>query len=208
MYQVLGINDLLCYFSRSYLDVSIRNCELYSIWRAPLCEEVTMAEDFVMNSLLNCEEMFPFVFYYVLAISAIGTFHYIIEFLEIILESQGKYLLRFYKPRDITVFSDRQLRRFRLVGNFFMINAWLLLLYAVVFMKPQFILPWRMMSTTSVLIDGFFLLLDVLIKRRMCSLSSLVFFLFPFFNMSCVLCVKSSFKRIEDQSNLENLTWW
>ncbi|XP_016973480.1 uncharacterized protein LOC108040499 isoform X2 [Drosophila rhopaloa] len=207
MHQVWAINDLLCHFMRRYLHMMTPHCQYYSIWKFPTGSPGVRVKDFLKDlSVSSCDEMFPFMFFYVFAISVLGVLHNLIEFMHIFAKRKGIHVLRMWRPRDILMFSDGQLRRFRLVGNFFMIVAWSLLLYALV--KPQFIDPWVMVSATATSIDGFFLFLDVLRRRRMCGLRSLLLLSITLINAFCVQCVKASLERIIHQNAQRNLVWW
>ncbi|KAH8368369.1 hypothetical protein KR084_010414 [Drosophila pseudotakahashii] len=207
MYTVEQINGLLCYLLRTYLRINTARCEFYSIWRSPLTMSEILLRDFLAAYVFTCQEVFPFTFYYSLAISVLGVLHNLIEFIDLCSEKMGIHLVRMWQPRKLAIFKDIQLRRYRIVGSVFMFKAWSLLLYALVYVKPQYIRPWLMISAIALFIDVFFLLVDVLLHRRMCSLRSLLPFSFPLINMLCVLCVKTSFERIIKEYGAQDLAW-
>ncbi|EDV47063.1 uncharacterized protein LOC6550609 [Drosophila erecta] len=205
MYTMRRINDVFCQLMRTYLDITLSCCESYSIWKFPtnFDRNIELAGTFVCSS----EEMFPFMFYYALGISVVGSLHNFLEFINISFERFGIHLVRMWRPRNATNFRDKQLRRFRIVGSILMFKAWSLLLYALVSIKPHYIAPWVIISATTISIDLFLVLLDVLLYQTI-EQRSLLILSFPLINLCCVLSVQSTLKRLIETCGTQDLVWW
>ncbi|KAH8331914.1 hypothetical protein KR067_002414 [Drosophila pandora] len=234
MFQLKQIKVILCNFLRRVLRASAINCEFFSIWECtpsppkPKPSYPRMAVQYVTNKFSCSEELFPFMFYFVLVISMFGFLHNCIEFLRVLREKNGVHLLRMWRPRRFVFFNEEQLRRFRILGHLLMILVWLMLLYAVVRVrsllprtsthpaplihlpqvKPQLFTPWLTISSISMAIDGCFVVGEAIYQRRMITLRTFLLVVCPVLNMHCAACVKKKFVGAYAASGEPSLTWW
>ncbi|EDV34276.2 uncharacterized protein Dana_GF21051 [Drosophila ananassae] len=89
-----------------------------------------------------------------------------------------------------------------------MLLVWLMLLYAVVRVKPQLFTPWLTISSISMAIDGFFVVGEAIYQRRMITLRTFLLVVCPVLNMHCAACVKKKFVGAYAASGEPSLTWW
>ncbi|EDX01723.1 uncharacterized protein LOC6524771 isoform X1 [Drosophila yakuba] len=204
MHTLVKLDDVVSHIWHTYLKV-ILNYETFSIWNFPtnLDGKTMLAGPFVCTS----EAMFPYIFYYILGISVIGVLHNFIELINLSFARLGTHQVRMWRPRTITNFRDKQLRRFRIVGTIIMFKAWALLLYAMITIQPNYMTFWVMIFGTAITIDTFFWTFDVLLWQVQRQRSWLIL-LFPLTNFYCVLCVRATLKQLIEHYGTRDLVWW
>ncbi|KAH8420165.1 hypothetical protein KR009_006416 [Drosophila setifemur] len=205
MHQIRQLKDILCQYTRQNMQTSNANCEFYSIWKVP--GALRVPTELLMSCLTCSEELFPFMLYFVLMISLFGVLHNSVELVRIFREKNGKDQLRMWRPRSMSWFNEWHLRRFRMVGNIVMLNAWTMLLYGLVNVKPSFFGPWMMITGFVMSLDGFVLLMETLYHRRWMSLRTLALFMFPLLNLYCAKCVEVFIERSIPKSCSWDLVW-
>ncbi|EDW07979.1 uncharacterized protein LOC6586235 [Drosophila mojavensis] len=179
-------------------------CRSFSIWNfCPTRRWEQLWE--LIGSCTPCRyEFFPYIFWLVLIISVTGAYRSLGECVHIYCISSQP--LEMWRPRKFYVFNMEVLRMSRMVGAIIMSYAWLLMIYALVNAKPNFIMPWLILNTIMLGLDFFFWVLEVLTGRLTLHLSSIVSMFLLLCTLALVNCIKTVFENAIKYNMVETLS--
>ncbi|XP_023169178.2 uncharacterized protein LOC111598243 isoform X1 [Drosophila hydei] len=168
-------------------------CRSFSIWNFCPITRWQQLWEFIGGCTPCRYEFFPYIFWLVLIISLMGAYGSLGECIRIYCISSQP--LEMWRPRKFFVFDMETLRRSRLVGAVIMSYVWLLMIYALVNTKPNFIMPWLILNTLMLGMDFLFWVIDVLTGRLTLHLSSVYPMLRLFCTLALVNCIKTVFEN-------------
>ncbi|XP_030382346.1 uncharacterized protein LOC115629887 [Scaptodrosophila lebanonensis] len=206
MIHISTFHERACFIMRHYFRISANNCEDYSIWAFNSYGYWLDVKQHFVSCLQCTVQWFPFVFWFVLSLSIVGVLHSIIEFIRLYCKSPKPVSM--WRPRCFYTFSDLRLRRCRLLGTFLMIKAWMLLLYAVITISPNYMGPWLVFNATVLALDFVVWCIEVLCGTQNVSIRSILSFLLPLISQYLVRCVKNVFEQALILDEADKLSFW
>ncbi|KAH8386721.1 hypothetical protein KR093_002168, partial [Drosophila rubida] len=138
-------------------------------------------------------EIFPLMFWFVFGMSLMGTYCSIREYVQIFWNPNCR--LHMSRPRHFTVFGPHVLRKARLFGSLFMCNCWLLLVYGLLSVRPQFLMPWLFVNSLVLKLDMLLWIFDLLTGRLQLESNTIYPMLRLFGSVALVNCVRKVFEN-------------
>ncbi|XP_039966449.1 uncharacterized protein LOC120778629 isoform X2 [Bactrocera tryoni] len=206
MYKFTHFDKKLCRFLRHKFDLAVDDCDVYSIWHFCPGTRWRAIKNFLLESSLCQAEWFPVIFWVVLAISTLGSFYSLSEFTS--LYWGGRKRVSMWRSRKYYVIPYSVLRKCRLVGSLVMLNAWLLLWYAVINVSPGHMTPWLTINMFVLSFELMAWLVEVLVGATKLDLHTLFTFCLPVANYLFVRCVRNVFQNAIETNDVDDLRLW
>ncbi|KAM7357930.1 uncharacterized protein ACRADG_003097 [Cochliomyia hominivorax] len=207
MYKITHFDKKLCYLLRHHLDLVDDNvCDIYSIWHFCPRTRWKAFRNIFTGKYLCWAQHFPIIYWLVLAISIGGSLHSLSEFLGLFWGSRKQVTM--WRSRTFYVLPPSVLLKFRLVGSFGMLCAWLLLWYAVVKISPSHMTPWLTIKMYNLAAELIIWIIEVFSGVCKLELQTLFSFVLAIVNYMFVCCVQNVFQKAMEMNDVEDLRLW
>ncbi|XP_064555697.1 uncharacterized protein LOC135440450 isoform X2 [Drosophila montana] len=184
--------------------VTESKCRSFSIWNFCPVTRWHQLWQFIGGCTPCRYEFFPYIFWLVLGLSLTGAYRSVGECVHIYCVSS--HPLEMWRPRKFFVFDIEVLRRGRLVGALIMSYAWMLMIYALINTKPNYITPWLILNTLMLALDFFVWLVEVLTGRLTLHLSAVYPMMRLFCTLALVNCIKTVFENAIKHNMVDTLS--
>lgn len=206
MRKITHFERKVCHLWKYHLHLLDEDCDIYSIWNFRPEARWRTVKKFFGESASCQAHWFPIIYWTVLVFSIMGSIHSASELTRSFLGNRKQVTM--WRRRRYYVLTYSVLRKCRLVGALIMLNAWLLLFYAIINVSPVHMTPWLTIKLFILGLEFVYWLFEVVFGPNKVDASATISFLLPVITYLCVRCVYNIFLRAVELNDIENLLLW